>query len=111
MEKEGHQFLSRGLVSTVIRAFPMNAATFYVYTWVMKTLGESEDVSETYDTLQTIEQGPDTWSKRKEAKLLDRMIEVSTEIPDIVIVEKQDTIARVRNQKHGYGKGSSPLLW
>lgn len=33
---EGHRAFSRGLVSTVIRAFPTNAATFTVVTWIMR---------------------------------------------------------------------------
>lgn len=33
---EGHAAFSRGLVSTVIRAFPTNAATFTVVTYIMR---------------------------------------------------------------------------
>lgn len=34
--EEGMRFFSRGLGSTLIRAFPMNAACFLVVSWVMK---------------------------------------------------------------------------
>ncbi|CAL8111332.1 unnamed protein product [Orchesella dallaii] len=40
---EGYRAFSRGLVSTVIRAFPTNAATFTVVTWIMRLAGESQD--------------------------------------------------------------------
>ncbi|XP_014286661.1 mitochondrial basic amino acids transporter isoform X2 [Halyomorpha halys] len=33
---EGYPFLTRGLVSTIIRAFPTNAVTFTVVTWMMR---------------------------------------------------------------------------
>lgn len=33
---EGHKAFSRGLVSTILRAFPTNAATFTVVTWIMR---------------------------------------------------------------------------
>ncbi|GLH01426.1 Congested-like trachea protein [Gryllus bimaculatus] len=36
---EGLSFLGRGLTSTVLRAFPMNAATFAVVTWVFRLAG------------------------------------------------------------------------
>ncbi|XP_021945495.1 mitochondrial basic amino acids transporter [Folsomia candida] len=35
-QAEGYSAFSRGLVSTVIRAFPTNAATFTVVTWIMR---------------------------------------------------------------------------
>ncbi|ODN04271.1 Mitochondrial basic amino acids transporter [Orchesella cincta] len=40
---EGYRAFSRGLVSTVIRAFPTNAATFTVVTWIMRLAGEAQD--------------------------------------------------------------------
>lgn len=41
-KSEGLSFLSRGLTSTLIRAFPMNAACFYVVSWFMKTFGNTQ---------------------------------------------------------------------
>jgi len=41
---EGYKAFSRGLTSTVIRAFPTNAATFTVVTWIMRlAAGTPED--------------------------------------------------------------------
>lgn len=37
---EGYTCLYRGLNSTILRAFPMNAATFAVVTWTFRLLGE-----------------------------------------------------------------------
>lgn len=35
-KKEGMKFFFRGLNSTLVRAFPMNAATFFVVSWVLE---------------------------------------------------------------------------
>lgn len=35
-KSEGYSFLTRGLVSTIIRAFPTNAVTFTVVVWTMR---------------------------------------------------------------------------
>ena len=40
---EGYGCLFRGVGSTVIRAFPTNAATMGVVTWIMKSFGDLED--------------------------------------------------------------------
>ena len=42
---EGLGCLMRGVGSTVVRAFPTNAATMGVVTWIMKTFSEDEEVS------------------------------------------------------------------
>ena len=42
---EGLACLFRGVGSTVIRAFPVNAATMGVVTWVMKTFSDDHEVS------------------------------------------------------------------
>ncbi|CAH1403548.1 unnamed protein product [Nezara viridula] len=36
LKTEGYMFLTRGIVSTIIRAFPTNAVTFTVVTWTMR---------------------------------------------------------------------------
>jgi len=48
---EGWRFLIRGIGSTVIRAFPTNAATFGVYTYIMKAFESAEESD--YDTPKT----------------------------------------------------------
>jgi solute carrier family 25 carnitine/acylcarnitine transporter 20/29 len=45
VSSEGYRFLYRGLTPTVLRAFPVNAATFAVVTWTMRLLGDN-DVTE-----------------------------------------------------------------
>lgn len=47
LAEEGYRFLFRGLNSTLIRAFPTNAVTFTVVTWIFKL---SEKVQEGYIT-------------------------------------------------------------
>lgn len=42
IEVEGISVMSRGLISTIVRAFPTNAATFTVVSWVMKAGEELE---------------------------------------------------------------------
>lgn len=44
IQSEGLLVMFRGLMSTVVRAFPTNAATFTVVSWVMK-LGNGEEQS------------------------------------------------------------------
>lgn len=39
IREEGYSFLARGLNSTLLRAFPMNAATFGVVTWIFRLAG------------------------------------------------------------------------
>ena len=39
-QSEGIRIMFRGLVPTLLRAFPSNAATFVAYTWTMKMLTE-----------------------------------------------------------------------
>ena len=46
---EGSRVLSRGLSSTVIRAFPTNAATFAVVSWTMDNFGSKTIEEETYN--------------------------------------------------------------
>jgi len=43
LEAEGYSCLTRGVGSTVIRAFPMNAVTFGVYSYIMKRWGYKEE--------------------------------------------------------------------
>ncbi|XP_072744149.1 mitochondrial basic amino acids transporter [Anoplolepis gracilipes] len=49
---EGYSCLYRGLNSTILRAFPTNAATFAVVTWIFRLFGEqSNKVSQTGDVI------------------------------------------------------------
>ncbi|XP_043787419.1 mitochondrial basic amino acids transporter-like isoform X3 [Apis laboriosa] len=42
VRKEGYSVLYKGISSTVLRAFPMNAVTFTVVNWTFKLFGEDE---------------------------------------------------------------------
>ena len=54
LKEEGTSFLFRGIGSTVIRAFPMNAVTFGVFTFVMKKWGyKPEDMD--HDTIENLQ--------------------------------------------------------
>ena len=54
LKEEGHSFLFRGIGSTVIRAFPMNAVTFGVFTFIMKKWGyKPEDMD--HDTIENLQ--------------------------------------------------------
>ena len=57
MASEGFGCLFRGVGSTVIRAFPVNAATMGVVTWIMKTFAE-EEVSSTKSKTHTSIESP-----------------------------------------------------
>lgn len=43
--EEGFKFFTRGLASTLLRAFPMNAVCFFVVSYVMKTFQNPKDIS------------------------------------------------------------------
>lgn len=49
---EGISCLFRGIGSTVIRAFPMNAVTFYVYSYIMKRYGVENNAD--LDTIEAL---------------------------------------------------------
>ena len=82
----------------------MNAATFFVYSLVMKTFTTlNEKADEVYDTLKSlkgsaekfsrIERVPNTWSKKKRDQ---RLATVTTDMPNILLVKEQATnIAQV----------------
>ena len=54
LREEGPSFLLRGIGSTVIRAFPMNAVTFGVYSFIMKKWGYKVEDME-YDTVENLQ--------------------------------------------------------
>ncbi|XP_067009757.1 mitochondrial basic amino acids transporter isoform X2 [Anabrus simplex] len=75
VKSEGYGFIVRGLTSTLIRAFPVNAATFAGVTWVFRLagVGSSEKESSYYVATSNEEEpsninlyhplpGRDTWS-------------------------------------------------
>ena len=84
----------------------MNAATFFVYSMVMKTFATlNEKADDVYDTLKSlrgsmekfsrIERVPNTWSRKKTEQ---RLSTVTTDMPNILLVKEQATnIAQVNN--------------
>lgn len=65
IQTEGYSCLYKGLNSTIIRAFPTNAATFAVVTWTFRLLGEptaeSKTVQSQESTLTTISRIPEEY--------------------------------------------------
>jgi len=112
LARDGSSFLSRGIISTIIRAFPMNAATFYVYVGVMKAFADKEEaIEDTFDTLKTLglrplkytamysEKVPDSWSRRKAERLAgssNRLALITTDMPNIITVKEQSNLAQWR---------------
>lgn len=53
--REGYKFLFRGLMPTLVRAFPVNAACFTVVTWSMRVMdNEFQFYEETYIEVNTV---------------------------------------------------------
>lgn len=53
--REGYKFLFRGLMPTLVRAFPVNAACFTVVTWSMRIMdNEFRLLGETYVEVNTV---------------------------------------------------------
>lgn len=50
--REGYRFLFRGLMPTLVRAFPVNAACFTVVTWSMRIMDGGFNVFEETCTLR-----------------------------------------------------------
>ena len=88
LASEGRSFLVRGIGSTIIRAFPMNAVTFWVYKQIMNTYGQ-EDSHEDLDTLETVSQrrglgGQDLERMRQ----YQRVSTLATDGPSIICVQE-----------------------
>jgi len=87
--KEGYACLTRGLGSSVIRAFPVNAATFYVYTFVMKYLGDMDSIkkelSAMKDSMEVKVSASDTsqW-----CQVPPSATTISTDMPNIIVVDR-----------------------
>jgi len=95
LKEEGTSFLFRGIGSTVIRAFPMNAVTFGVFTFVMKKWGyKPEDMD--HDTIENLQRKfnsgvcevsqklPMAWKDKQDAKLST----LATDGPNILTIQE-----------------------
>ena len=78
---EGAACLVRGIGSTVVRAFPMNAVTFGVYSYVMKRYG---------DTSAAAADTRDTWmaDTREKISAYQRVSTLATDGPSIICVQE-----------------------
>ena len=78
---EGAACLVRGIGSTVVRAFPMNAVTFGVYSYVMKRYG---------DTGAAAADTRDTWmaDTREKISAYQRVSTLATDGPSIICVQE-----------------------
>jgi len=95
LKEEGHSFLFRGIGSTVIRAFPMNAVTFGVFTLVMKKWGYKPEDME-HDTIENLQRKlnsgvcevsqklPMAWKEKQDAKLST----LATDGPNILTIQE-----------------------
>jgi len=106
LEAEGTNFLVRGLNSTIIRAFPMNAVTFYVYTMVIRAFGDDNDgqVADTsaYDTVTSLEASDLGGSKSNNAAVSSasdstRWSAVTTDMPNILLVRNEEKNSKWRD--------------
>lgn len=76
---EGYSCLFRGLNSTIIRAFPTNAATFAVVTWSFRLLGNaSVDTTEVQTLPAVVYKEPPAVSKPESRYFSDWYIEMSS---------------------------------
>ena len=103
--------MTRGLGSTIIRAFPMNAATFYIYNLVMKSCaglfnGGSNAAaagSQVYERVRDRLGGLDgltnssssSWSRKRS----ERLTTITTDMPNILLVQQPATISQVCQQQ------------
>jgi len=97
-QAEGPTCFVRGIGSTVIRAFPMNAVTFGVYSYIMKHWGYSEE-EEDLDTIENLRKNvgiqvnelvhkvPSPWAEKKET-VRPRLSTMATDMPNILTVQE-----------------------
>ena len=88
LNSEGPRCLVRGMGSTVIRAFPMNAVTFGVYSYIMKRYGGTEYDSD-LDSLENLMErlGLDkSWEKTVEKP--QKLSTLATDGPNIIFVQE-----------------------
>lgn len=73
LRTEGAAFLGRGIVSTIIRAFPTNAVTFTVVAWTLKLADQIPE------TLQTSSKERDSYKPFSFKSLLKQSIHLFEE--------------------------------
>lgn len=71
IKSEGATCLFRGLNSTIIRAFPTNAATFTVVTWSLRLFENHPQVQEPPETLNQVVPAAETYDREWDVSLND----------------------------------------
>ena len=88
LRSEGPGCLVRGMGSTIIRAFPMNAVTFGVYSYIMKKYGYEEELAD-LDTLENLVERLGLvkgWEKTVEKP--QKLSTLATDGPNIIFVQE-----------------------
>jgi len=95
LQEEGHSFLFRGIGSTVIRAFPMNAVTFGVFSLIMNKWGLKAEDQE-YDTVENLQKQITAsaceiskkfpWGEKEEE--LKKLSTLATDGPNILTIQE-----------------------
>lgn len=98
LQAEGYGCMTRGIGSTVIRAFPMNAVTFGVYSYIMKRWGYKEEDHD-LDTIENLKKNlgihvnelahkiTSPWEEKKEIKK-SKLSTMATDMPNIITVQE-----------------------
>jgi len=99
IETEGYGCLTRGIGSTIVRAFPMNAVTFGVYSYIMKRWGYKEEDRD-LDTVENLKKNLQNHISELSAKLTSPLEEgkeknkkpqlstMVTDMPNILTVQE-----------------------
>ena len=82
---EGWSCLTRGVGSTVIRAFPMNAVTFGVYTYIMRRFSPQDEKE---DTLENLMARIGVTDKPIKLESTQKMSTLATDGPNIIFVQE-----------------------
>jgi len=95
LQEEGSSFLFRGIGSTVIRAFPMNAVTFGVFSFIMNKWGLKAEDQE-YDTVENLQKQITAsacelskklpWGEKEEE--LKKLSTLATDGPNILTIQE-----------------------
>jgi len=102
LASEGPNVLLRGIGSTVIRAFPMNAVTFAVYSYIMKNWGYKDRDEDTLENLQKRLESqltdmtlklPSVWDHHKKP-LPTKVTTLATDMPNIITI-KEPTVSSI----------------
>merc|ERR1719320_1256453 len=92
IETEGYGCLTRGIGSTIVRAFPMNAVTFGVYSYIMKRW-EYKEEDRDLDTVENLKKNLQNHISELSAKLANILLGTLG-----LVARGKKTTSRVREQ-------------